>query len=120
MEPMYELAATQEWRDKLDGALPRGTWHDPLEYLTALGDAGLEAKAWETNYWFPLGGEGTLVQYSAGSILRPALARLSPEDANRFLAAYAQRQQAVQPAELIGGKPVEILRQRRVFAVGHR
>lgn len=120
MEPMYALAATEAWRSKLDGALPHGTLHDPLEYLTTLGDAGLEARAWETNSWFPLGGEGTLAEYSAGSVLRPALAQLSPEDAHRFLSAYAKRQRAIQPAQLIGGKLVEILRQRRVFAVGRR
>jgi trans-aconitate 2-methyltransferase len=120
MEPVFELAATEAWRGKLHGALPHGTLHDPFEYLTVLGDAGLEAKAWETNYWFPLGGECTLAEYSAGTLLRPMLARLSPEDANPFLAAYAQRQQATQPAQLIGGKPVEILRQHRVFAVGRR
>jgi len=47
-------------------------------------------------------------------------ARLSPEDATLFLAEYAQRQRGIQPAQFTGGTPVEILRQRRVLAVGRR
>jgi trans-aconitate methyltransferase len=60
----------------------------------------------------------TLAEYSAGTVLRPVFARLSPEDADRFLAAYAQLQQATQLTQLIDGKPTEVLRQHRVFAVG--
>jgi trans-aconitate 2-methyltransferase len=115
-----ELAATEAWRDKLGDALESATVHAPADYLAVLGDAGLDAEAWETCYWFPLAGEGSLVEYAAGSVLRPALSRLSPGDADRFLAEYAGRQRAAQPARLIGGQPVEMLRQRRVFAVGRR
>jgi trans-aconitate 2-methyltransferase len=115
-----ELVATEAWRDKLGDALDSATVHAPVDYLIALGDAGLEAEAWETHYWFALTGEGSLVEYATGSVLRPALSRLSPDDADRFLAEYAERQRAAQPARLIGGQPVEILRQRRVFAVGRR
>jgi trans-aconitate 2-methyltransferase len=115
-----ELVATQAWRDKLGDALESATVHAPVDYLTALGDTGLEAEAWETHYWFPLTGEGSLVQYAAGSVLRPALSRLSADDADRFLAEYAERQRAAQPTRIVGGQPVEMLRQRRVFAVGRR
>jgi len=115
-----ELAATQPWRDKLRDAWDSATVHSPIGYLSVLADAGLEADAWETHYWFPLAGEGSLTEYAAGSVLRPALARLSPDDADRFLAQYAGRQRAEQPPRLIGGQYVEILHQRRVFAVGRR
>jgi trans-aconitate 2-methyltransferase len=115
-----ELIATQAWRDKLHDALESATVHAPLDYVTVLGDAGLQTEAWETRYWFPLAGENSLTEYAAGSVLRSALARLSTADAERFLDEYAQRQRAAHPARLLGGRPVEILRQRRVFAVGHR
>ena len=116
-----ELVATDAWRDTLRDALDAMTTvHAPTDYLTALGDAGLEAEAWETRYWFPLAGEGSLAGYAAGSVLRPVLARLSPDDAERFLAEYAERQRAAQPARLVGGRPVQMLRQRRVFAMGRR
>jgi trans-aconitate 2-methyltransferase len=115
-----ELVATGAWRDKLGDALETAIVHAPVDYLTALGDAGLQAEAWETHYWFPLAGEGSLVEYATGSVLRPVVSRLSADDADRFLAEYAERQRAAQPARVIGGQHVEMLRQRRVFAVGRR
>jgi len=120
MEPAYELVATEAWHSKLEGVFLRDILHDPLDYLTALGNAGLEPRVWESSFWFPLGGEGTLAEYSAATLLRSVFSHLSPEDAHRFLAQYARRQRAMQPAQLIGGKLVDILRQRRVFAVGCR
>lgn len=114
------LVATPAWHDKLHGALDAATMHAPVDYLTALGGAGLAAEAWQTTYWFPLPGEGSLAGYAAGSVLRSVLARLTPDDAHRFLAQFTERYRATQPAHQVGGKPVEILRQRRVFAVGHR
>ncbi len=113
-----QLLAAPAWRDKLRDGLDSATVHAPAGYLTALSDAGLAAEAWETQYWFPLAGEGSLTDYAAGSVLRYVLARLSPDDATQFLAEYAQRQRATLPAQRIGGQPVEVLRQRRVFALG--
>jgi trans-aconitate 2-methyltransferase len=120
MSIVQEQVATEAWRDKLRDALDFATVYSPIDYLTALGGAGLRAEVWETHYWFPLPGEGSLAGYAAGSVLRPALARLSPDDAARFVADYAQRVRTAQPARLICGQPVEMLRQRRVFAVGNR
>jgi trans-aconitate 2-methyltransferase len=120
MNVAHELAATEAWRDKLRGALESATVYPPADYLTVLGDAGLAAEAWETHYWFPLAGEGSLAGYAAGSVLRSALARLAPDDADRFLAAYAERLRAAQPPRRVGGQPGQVLRQRRVFAVGQR
>jgi trans-aconitate 2-methyltransferase len=120
MDIARELVAADAWRDVLGDALVSATVHAPADYLAVLGDAGLEAEAWETHYLFPLPGEGSLVEYAAGSVLRPALARLGPADADRFLAEYAERLRAVQQSRLIHGQSVEILRQRRVFAIGRR
>jgi trans-aconitate 2-methyltransferase len=119
MDVARELIAAQ-WTDQLAGALDPATVHPAADYLTVLGDAGLQAEAWETRYWFPLPGEGSLARYAAGSVLRSALSRLSPDDGDLFLAQYAERLRAAQPPSLIGGQPVEVLRQRRVFAMGHR
>lgn len=118
----YELAATDAWRDKTTGA-PRSyasSVRAPADYLTALADAGLDAEAWETSYTFPLGGEGSLAQYVAGSVIRPLLSGLSPDEAGRFLADYSGLLRTAQPPYVIGGRPVEVLRQRRVFAAGRR
>lgn len=115
-----ELIATPRWHGQLHDALNSTTVHPPLDYVAVLGEAGLDTEAWETHYWFPLPGENSLTEYAAGSVLRSALARLRPPDADRFLAEYARRQRAASPPRLLDGRPVEILRQRRVFAVGRR
>lgn len=90
------LIATRAWHDKLADALDGAATHAPVDYLTALGDAGLECEAWETHYWFPLSGEGSLAGYAAGSVLRSVLARLTPDDADRFLAQFTERYRATQ------------------------
>ena len=118
MDIALEQIESPAWRDLLSGSLKNKAVFSPLDYRTTLGDAGLEAEAWETAYSFPLTGAGSVAQYSAGSVIRPALSRLSAADAARFLAEYADRLRARQPARQLRGQPVEILRQRRVFAVG--
>jgi trans-aconitate 2-methyltransferase len=120
MEIARELIETPAWRDTLGGSLENVNVYPPEDYLTALGDAGLHAEAWETNYSFPLAGPGSLVDYAAGSLIRPALARLDAEGRERFLAEYSIALRERHPPRLIGGRPVEILRQRRVFALGRR
>ncbi len=120
MDIARALVASPAWHDTLDGALTRGTVHPPIDYLTALGNAGLNGQAWETVYLFPLAGPGSIAEYAAGSVLRPALSRLDPEAAGRFLTDYTDLMHAEWPPREIGGEPIDILRQRRVFAVGRR
>jgi trans-aconitate 2-methyltransferase len=115
-----EQIESPAWRELVGGSLRNVNPYEPVDYLTAMGDAGLDAEAWETFYSFPLEGSGSLAQYAAGSVIRPALSRLEPADLQRFMDEYIQRLRARQPVRLIGGKEVEILRQRRIFAVGRR
>jgi trans-aconitate 2-methyltransferase len=119
MDVAEELIAAQ-WSDKLPDGLDPSMVHPVAEYLIALGDAGLQAEAWQTRYLFPLPGEGSLARYMAGSVLRSVLARLSPSDANLFLAQYAERLRDTHPAFVIGGRAVEVLDMQRTFAVGQR
>jgi trans-aconitate 2-methyltransferase len=120
MDVARALIASPAWRDTLDGVLTPGTVHPPLDYLTALGDAGLAGEAWETVYLFPLAGPGSIAEYAAGSVLRPALSRLDPAAAGRFLCDYTDLMHAEWPPHRIGGELTDVLRQRRVFAVGRR
>ena len=90
----------------------------PLGYITALGDAGAAGGSWETRYAYPLTGAGRLVEYVSGSMLRPVLAPLTPDEADQFLAEFSQRVSDANPPRVIGGESVEVLHQSRVFAVG--
>lgn len=120
MDVARALVASPAWRDTLGDALTPGTVHPPIDYLTALGDAGLNGEAWETTYLSPLAGPGSIAEYAAGSVLRPALSCLNSETAGRFLADYTDLMHAEWPPRVIGGELTDVLRQRRVFAVGRR
>lgn len=113
-----QLAVEPEWRDRLGDVYFDDDLLAPGEYVAALADAGLRAEAWETHYYYPLPGSGGLAQYASGSMLRPVLGRLAPQEAERFLAEYSRRVGQVLPPRIIGGQPAEMLRLRRVFAIG--
>ena len=113
-----DMSREPRWRDKLGGAYGDNEVLDPLGYITVLGDAGLRAEAWETQYTYLLPGEGRLAEYASGSVLRPALAPLAPPEAGQFLAEYRHRLSEASPPRVIGGEAAEILCQSRVFAVG--
>jgi trans-aconitate 2-methyltransferase len=118
LETILELTREPQWRDKLGRVYGDDTLLDALGYITALGDAGLRAEAWETRYTYLLPGTGRLVEYVSGSILRPVFALLDPAEGEQFRAEFAQRLSEAHPPRVIGGETVEVLSQRRVFAVG--
>jgi trans-aconitate 2-methyltransferase len=113
-----DLAGEPEWRDKLSDAYTDHDLLDPVGYITALGDLGLRAEGWETRYAYPLTGGNRLVEYASGAVLRPALAPLTPEETERFLAEFSRRVSLAWPPRVIGGESVEVLHLSRVFAVG--
>ena len=113
-----EMTGEPWWRDKLSAVYSDNDLLDPVGYMTALGDLGLRAEAWETWYAYPLTGGGRLVEYATGAMLRPALAPLTPQEAEQFLAEYSRRVSRAHPPRLIGGQSTEVLHLSRVFAVG--
>lgn len=113
-----QMTGEPEWSDKLSDAYSSHDLLDPVDYITALGDLGLRAEGWETRYAYPLTGGGRLVEYASGAVLRPALAPLGPDEAQRFLAEFSRRVSLACPPRVIGGDSVEVLHQYRVFAVG--
>jgi trans-aconitate 2-methyltransferase len=84
-----EVAATGLWAEHLRGAgfardiLPAGGYYDLLRPLTSRLDL------WETTYLHVLQGEDAVVQWAAGSSLRPFLDRLPPAMREEFRQAYA-------------------------------
>jgi hypothetical protein len=47
MDVAHHLVEGGAWRDRLGDVLADATVHAPIDYLTALGEAGLQAEAWE-------------------------------------------------------------------------
>src|SRR5271167_177397 len=109
-----EMTGEPQWRDKLSDVYTDHDLLDPVGYITALGDLGLHAEGWETWYAYPLAGGGRLVEYASGAVLRPALAPLTPQEAELFLADYSRRISVAYPPQMIGGESVEVLSQSRV------
>jgi trans-aconitate 2-methyltransferase len=118
LEIAREMSQEPEWRDKLGAAYTDHPTLDAVGYITALGDLGLQAEAWETRYAYPLAGSGRLLEYASGAVLRPALAPLTPDESDRFLAEFSRRLAVANPPRLISGKSVEVLRQSRIFTIG--
>jgi trans-aconitate 2-methyltransferase len=115
-----DLTREPQWRDKLADVYNDEDLLEPVDYLTALGDLGLRAEAWRTLYAFPLPGDDgrRVVEYAAGSVLRPALGSLTPEESEQFLAEYSRHINAAYPPRVIGGEIVEVLNQSRTFMIG--
>jgi trans-aconitate 2-methyltransferase len=113
-----EMTREPRWRDKLSDVYTDHTLLDPVGYITALGDLGLRAEAWETQYAYPLTGGGRILEYFSGTVLRPAVAPLTPQEAEEFTAEFSRRLSVANPPHMIGGESVEVLNLSRVFAIG--
>jgi trans-aconitate 2-methyltransferase len=113
---LRELAASDQWRDRLAGVELNRQAGDPAIYLDLLARAGLVVDAWETTYLHVLLGPDPLTEWYKGTGLRPVLAALTPADAEEFVRQYGARVRAAYPAAPYG----TVLPFRRVFVVAHK
>jgi len=118
------LAASPRWAGRLgDTGLHRGPRGDsPVrparEYLDALAHPGLDVNVWETTYLHVLPGEDPVLEWFAGTGLRPYLDALAddPEAAGEFRAEVAQALREAYPRQPYG----TVLPFRRLFVVAVR
>jgi trans-aconitate 2-methyltransferase len=112
------LCRSPRWADRLAGAAPPpDAVLDPAGYLDVLDAAGLSVDAWETTYLHVLSGEDPVLGWVRSTVLRPVLALLAEDDAERFTAEYAAALREAYPPRPDG---TTVLPFRRVFAVGTR
>jgi trans-aconitate 2-methyltransferase len=112
------LCRSARWADRLADAAPRpDAALEPAEYLDVLTGAGLSADAWETTYLHVLTGVDPVLAWVRSTVLRPVLALLPEDDAERFTAEYAAALREAYPPRPDG---TTVLPFRRVFAVGTR
>ncbi|MFW3170171.1 trans-aconitate 2-methyltransferase [Geodermatophilus sp. CPCC 206100] len=113
---LAELCRSPQWADRLADAAPaEDAVLDPAGYLDVLTGAGLAADAWETTYLHVLSGPDPVLGWVHSTVLRPALARLSAEEAAELTAAYGAALRTAYPPRPDG---TTVLPFRRVFAVG--
>ena len=116
------LQRDSRWSDQFTGAQFRPLSHEPADYLRALTAAGGEAEAWETTYYYVLPGVNGVLDFVSSTALRPVLAELGgpgTDAAREFVDAYADALRTAYPPELFGGRTVQVLPYRRLFATAH-
>ncbi len=111
-----EMAASPRWRSLLADADLNRQAGDPAEYAELLARPGYEVDAWETSYLHILPGENPVLEWTKGTALRPVLAALDAEQADRFLREYGERLREAYNQGPFG----TMFPFRRVFTVLHR
>jgi trans-aconitate 2-methyltransferase len=118
-EPAYlalaELAGSSRWAGRLAGAHHPGV-ESPDWYLERLVELGLDADVWETIYTHRLPGPDAVVEWMEGTVLRPVLARLAPDEAAAFRAELSARVANAHPVGPCG----VLFHFRRIFCVARR
>ena len=72
---------------------------------------------WETTYVHVLEGEDPVAEWTQGTILRPLLDQLSPQESQEFLADYSKRVRQAYPKE---GDGKTLLPFKRLFLMAVR
>ena len=112
-----EIAAAGPWSEHLGEAgyarrlLPVGDYYDLLRPLVGILDM------WETTYLHVLHGEDAVVEWAAGSSLRPFLDKLPPGPREAYRAAYAAALRPHYPRRRDG---TTLLPFRRLFILARR
>jgi len=117
---LTELRSSARWRDLLPASTERPASHDPIDYFDVLDRSGLVPDVWETTYLYVVEGAEGVTEFVRGTALRPILTHLSPADGAAFVAEYQALVLAAYPPREVGGRLVQVLPYRRIFAVGHR
>jgi trans-aconitate 2-methyltransferase len=86
----YAVAAQGAWAERLAGHASAPPIFDPPGYWDLLRPLVASLDIWETTYLHPLAGEDAVVEWAAGSSLRPFLEPLDPAQRAAFRSAYAE------------------------------
>ena len=113
---MRELAASPAWAGKLGavGLRDDEAVDAPTQYAERLARLGCQVDAWETTYTQRLQGENAVLEWIAGTALRPVKAALGPEDWQRFRVELAAMLDEAYPPREDGTTWFEF---RRIFVV---
>jgi trans-aconitate 2-methyltransferase len=117
-----EVAARPRWADRLGpvaaawGPSQSGGVRTGEEYVDLLGGAGYRVDAWQTTYFHVLPGEDPVLEWYAGTGLRPFLGALAPDEVPEFRAEVAAALREAFPTKDYG----TVLPFRRLFVIAYR
>lgn len=110
---LFELVRERPWTSLAD-AIRENPSHEPGRYYEWLAPQAAMLDIWETEYLHVLDGKDPVLNWFAGSILRPVLDCLEPSRQGEFLRIYGERLLAAYPARPDGKTLLPFL---RVFMV---
>jgi trans-aconitate 2-methyltransferase len=113
----YAVAAQGPWAERLGGHASAPPILDAPGYWDLLRPLVSSLDIWETTYLHPLTGEDAVVEWAAGSSLRPFLEPLAPAQQAAFRRAYAEALRPHYPRRADG---TTLLPFRRLFLVAER
>lgn len=114
---LRELCESARWASRLGGVLGReAPVATPSYYLDRLHALGLRATVWETTYQHVLQGDDPVLEWTAGTALRPVLARLDAAEQQAFRDEYGPLLRAAYPRRSFG----TLFPFRRLFFVAQR
>ena len=112
-----KVISRPRWREKIgDKGGPPSIMGDVGWYVDFLAPRGFEVNAWETNYYHILQGENAVLEWVKGTMLRPALAALVPEEQKELLDELNVELLQAYPLESYG----TVLTFMRLFVVAKR
>jgi trans-aconitate 2-methyltransferase len=109
---LREVAGRPRWRGAVPPPRPAPVL-TPAGYLDLLAGLGCRVDAWQTTYLHVLAGADAVLEWTAGSALRPVLAALSAADAEELRAEYGAALRAAYPERDYG----TVFPFRRTFVV---
>jgi trans-aconitate 2-methyltransferase len=121
-EVFRAVARRPRWASRLGpvaegwGPSQSGGVHTGPEYVDLLAGRGYRVDAWETTYFHVLPGPDAVLEWYAGTGLRPFLAALDPGDHADFRAEVAADLRRAFPARVYG----TLLPFRRLFVIAYR
>lgn len=114
---LQTLCGSPRWAARLaDQAKRKSPVQPPAWYLSYLLELGMSAVAWETIYYHVLRGEDPVLEWTAGTALRPVFAALDAEERAEFRGQYAAALREAYPPQDFG----TIFPFRRIFVVARK
>lgn len=111
------LVDDPRWRSRTAPVFLGHPVADPAEYRSWLRPQAVELDLWRTTYHHVLEGPDAVVEWVQGSVLRPILAALEPEEAADFLTQLTEAYRTAYPMEADGMTPFPF---SRLFIVARR
>lgn len=114
---LYEVAREPAWAATALPGLRENPVAEPQDYFEWLTRDAATLDIWEVEYLQVLEGENAVLNWVLGSIARPVVDRLPPDQQKAFLALYGERLAAAYPRRSDGRT---LLPFRRLFIVAQR